>query len=169
VHITVTTEAAATQSPPGWRAFARLSASVAVAAAAFFAANFVAARPPFEHRAGAPSETDRVLRALPFDAPLPYDITLERAGRGPDLPYAIEYTSALPPEALGAQVADHLAGAPKWALTQDTDLRAEFQTTFSRVDSTGLLTHFAVATMMREGEGTRFTFEFVPIAELGAD
>ena len=134
--------------------------------AAFASASYLAATPPFEHRAGTPSERDRVLRALPFDAPLPYDIELTSAGPGADLPYRLEYTSSRAPAELGAQVAEHLAGAPKWSLTQDTDLHGEFKTTFSRIDSTGLMTHFALATLWRDGDNTLFTFDFVPIAEL---
>jgi hypothetical protein len=146
----------------------RAAGALLLVSASFLAASYVAAMPPFEHRAGSLSERDRVLRALPFDAPLPYDVELRAAGPGPDLPYRLEYVSDLPPDELGAQAADHLAGAPKWALTQHTDLSREFDTTLSRVDSTGLMTHFAVASMRREGARTVFTFEFVPIAELEA-
>ena len=162
------TQTAGQRLVPRGGGIARIAGSVLVVVVAFFAASYVAATPPFEQRAGAPSERDRVLRALPFDAPLPYDITLTRAGRGEDLPYRLEYTSTLQPAALAAQVAEHLAGAPKWSLTQDTSLSGEFSTTFSRIDSTGLMTHFAVATLERDGARTIFTFDFVPIAELDA-
>jgi hypothetical protein len=154
--------------PSGARMFGRAASSLLLAGVAFLCASYIGGTAPFEHRAGEPSERERVLRALPFDAPLPYDVELTHAGEGEDLPYRLEYASGLSAAALGAQVADHLAGAPKWSLTQHTDLHGEFTTTFSRVDSTGLLTHFAVASLRADGGRTVFTFDFVPIAELDA-
>ena len=168
MQATITSDTSAGRVPlPAARAIARLCFSAFVVVVAFFAAAYIAGAPPFEHRAGAPSERERVLRALPFDAPLPYDVELVEAGPGNDLPYQLTYVSSLPPAAVAEQMAEHLGGAPKWALTQDTQLDGEFRTTLSRIDSTGLLTHFAVVTLQRDGERSLFTFEFVPIAELG--
>jgi len=151
-------------------ALRRAAASLAIVAVAFAIAAYVAGTRPFEGRIGEPSSHERAVRALPFDAPLPYDIDLTWAGRGEDLPYRLVYASNLAPDALGAQVADHLDGSPKWQLTQHTDLRGEFDTTFSRVGSDGLMTHFAVATLHeRSGGGSVFTFDFIPMTELGKD
>ena len=110
------------------RAFAlspRLVASGAVVALAFCAAAWAAGTPPFRPAPSDPYSEAAVLRAVPFDTPLPYDIQLVSAGRGAQLPYHVVWTSKLSGNALGQQVLDHLAGSPKWQLTQNGPLAGD--------------------------------------------
>jgi hypothetical protein len=110
------------------------------------------------------SPREETLRALPFDAPLAYDARLEWAGAGPRLPWMAVWTSDLAPDEVAAQIADHLAGSPKWELTQTRPLAGEFETTLARVADSGLMTHFAVLSVRANGAGSRISFEFTDFA-----
>jgi hypothetical protein len=141
----------------------RLAASVCVVGAVFLGAAWYAGTTPFGGAAYAPYSERGVVRALPFDAPLPYDQSLVEAGRGTDLPYHTRWESDLPPEEVAMQVADHLAKSPKWQLTQLTPLHGEFDTTFARQSADGYLTHFASMSVTAAGAGTVIVFDFTPV------
>jgi hypothetical protein len=141
----------------------RVAGSTAVVAGAFLVAALVGATPPFEGRAPSPYGETAVLRAIPFDAPLPYDMSLVAAGRGPDLAYRAQWTSSRPPDEVAAQFFDHLAGSPKWRLTQTPPAPGEFTTTLARVGADGYMTHFARVVIAGEGAQTVITFDFTPV------
>jgi len=128
---------------------ARIVASLCVVAVGFFVAARVAGTAPFEGAAADPYGEKGVLRALPFDAPLPYDIELAEAGRGERLPYHTRWTSELAPDDVAAQVREHLAKSPKWQHTQVQPLTGRLSSTFARVGSDGYMTHFAVLSTSR--------------------
>ena len=65
----------------------RVSFSFAVITTAFLIAAWFGRTPPFEGRAYDPYAEQSVLRAMPFDAPLPYDMALVAAGQGVELAY----------------------------------------------------------------------------------
>ena len=100
---------------------------------------------------------------MPFDAPLPYDKSLVIAGRGEDLPYQLQWTSSLPPADIAAQFREHLAGSPKWSLTQNPPATDEFITTLARIGADGYMTHFASFAISSEAEQTIISFSFTPI------
>lgn len=145
------------------RPVARTAASLALVAAAFFVAAWTGGTAPFHGSARDPYATNAVVRAIPFDAPLPYDKTLMEAGRGPRLPYHVRWTSDLPPGAVSAQVREHLAGSPRWELTQTVPVEGEFATTLARSGSDGYMTHFAELSVAAERGVTVITFDFTPI------
>ena len=141
----------------------RSIASLAVVAGVFVAAAWYAGTMPFEGESIAPYSTRGVLRAIPFDAPLPYDQSLVEAGRGTELPYHTRWESKLSAQEVAVQVADHLAKSPKWQLTQLTPLAGEFETTFARQGADGYLTHFAFMSVKAAGAGSIITFDFTPV------
>jgi hypothetical protein len=141
----------------------RVVASIFVVAAAYLGAAWIGGVAPFEGRAAAPYSERGVLRAIPFDAPLPYDIELVGAGRGERLPYHTRWTSDLAAAEVAAQVREHLEGSPKWQHTQLQPLASEFSSTFARIGSDGYMTHFAVMSIAEEGGGTVVVFDFTPI------
>jgi hypothetical protein len=141
----------------------RLTTSAAVVCAAFLGAAWFGATPPFEGRATDPYSERAVLKALPFDAPLPYDMSLVTAGRGEDLPYQLQWTSSLPAAEIAAQFREHLAGSPKWRLTQEPPTTDEFVTTVARMGADGYMTHFARIAISREAGQTIVSFNFTPI------
>ena len=141
----------------------RAMASAAIIAIAFLAAAWFGATPPFEGRATDPYSERSVLNALPFDAPLPYEMALVTAGRGEGLPYQLQWTSSLPAAEIAAQFREHLAGSPKWRLTQEPPTTDEFVTTVARIGADGYMTHFASIAISREAGQTIVSFNFTPI------
>lgn len=147
-----------------WGRGARLVASLVVVAAAYAGASWYGNVAPFEGGRNDPFSQESVLRALPFDAPLPYSISLISAGRGGQLPYHIAWSSPLSGDAVGQQVLDHLAGSPKWQLTENKPLAGDFTTTLARLSADGQMTHFAALSVRTApGGGTTVSFDFTPI------
>lgn len=146
-----------------WRVLARMALSGLVVAAGFVAAAWYSHTPPFRWTAPDPYSQGAVLRAVPFDAPLPYDIELASAGRGAQLPYHVIWTSKLSGNAIGQQVLDHLAGSPKWQLTQNGPLAGNFTTHLARLSANGQMTHFAELSVRQTATGSIVTFDFTPI------
>jgi len=141
----------------------RLVASLAVVAAAYAGAAWYGHAPPFTGRDEAPYSRTAVMRAVPFDAPLPYDLTLVEAGRGTPLPYHVVWTSAAPPDEVARQVVEHLAGSPKWRLADNAPIAGAFTTHLARVQSNGQMTHFAELSARPDGAGSVVTLDFTPI------
>jgi hypothetical protein len=141
----------------------RTIVSIAIASAAFLTAAWFGATPPFEGRTADPYSERAVLNALPFDTPLPYDMSLVTAGRGEDLPYQLQWTSSLPPSEIAGQFREHLAGSPKWNLTQEPPTADEFVTTVARIGADGYMTHFASIAISHEADQTIVSFSFTPI------
>ena len=130
---------------------------------AFVAAAWLGRTFPFEQRPADPYSNASVVRAMSFDTPMPYDISLASAGRGTDLAYHTQWTSTLPPAEIAAQFNQHLAGSPRWVLTQNVPTAGEFTTTLVRRGSDGYMTHFARITVAANGGQTIVTLDFTPI------
>ena len=148
---------------PAVRVAARIAASLLVVGTAYAGAAWYAGVAPFRASAPAPYSRTSVLRAIPFDAPLPYDRTLLEAGRGGVLPYHVAWTSTRPPDVVGLEVLEHLRGSPKWQLTERTPLVGAFTTHLARVAANGQMTHFAELSVRPDGAGSLITFDFTPI------
>ncbi|MHB8377433.1 MAG: hypothetical protein ACYDEB_10830 [Dehalococcoidia bacterium] len=148
---------------PATRAAVRITASALVVGVAYLAAAWYAGVAPFRATEPAPYSQTSVMRAVPFDAPLPYDRTLLAAGRGGALPYHVVWTSTLPPDAVGQQVLQHLRDSPKWQLTERTPLAGAFTTHLARIAANGQMTHFAELSVRRYGSGSLIAFDFTPI------
>ena len=138
-------------------------ASLAIVGSAFLIAAWLGDTPPFEGNTSDPYSEKRVLRALPFDVPLPYDMSLVVAARGVDLPYHAQWTSQAPPEELIAQYEKHLTGSPRWRQLVGETQGGEAAVTLARSSSDGILTHFAKLTISRDATQTIVTFDFTPI------
>lgn len=151
----------ASARPFAWRGAARVALYALVLCGAFAAAAYVGRVPPLDRARGGESDAERALAAVPFDAPLPYDITLVGSGRGRELPNRVEWVSGLPPRDVGAQVVDHLVKSPKWQATQFVDPYGEFTQTFVRTGADGYLTHFAVMSLRAQDSRTIIEFEFM--------
>ncbi|MEX2247070.1 MAG: hypothetical protein WEC75_10320 [Dehalococcoidia bacterium] len=163
MQIAIPTPSPSIPTLPAPRQAARFLASAAVVALAFIIAAWIAGTTPFDGARGDPYSPKAVQRALPFDAPLPYDVTIVEAGRGDRLPYHMQLHSSLPPAAIAAQVGDHLANSPKWHATQSTPIEGEFATTFARTGADGFMTHFAAISVTATGTGSLVTFDFTPV------
>jgi len=161
MQMSLVAAASASARPLAWRGAARVALYAAALCGAFILAAYVGRVPPLDRVRAGQSDAERALAGVPFDAPLPYDITLVGAGRGRELPNRVEWVSELPPSEAGAQVLDHLAKSPKWQATQFVDLRGEFRQTFARTGSDGYLTHFAVMTLRAQDARTIVEFEFM--------
>jgi hypothetical protein len=146
-------------TPGACRAFA----SLLVVVAAFLLAAWLGGSPPFAPRGIAPYSEAGVLRAIPFDTPLPYDRELVAAGRGERLPYHAEWTSSLAPHDASAQIREHLAGSLKWQHTQAKPIAGEFESTFARVGSDGYMTHWALLSVRAVASQTVITLDLTPI------
>ena len=144
-------------------ACARAAASLAIVAAAYLGAAWYAHIAPFAGLEPTPYSRQAVLRAVPFDAPLPYDLTVVEAGHGAPLPYHVAWRSADAPDELARQVKDHLAGSPKWQLADNTPIAGAFTTHLARVQSNGQMTHFAELSVRADGSGSIVTLDFTPI------
>jgi hypothetical protein len=142
---------------------ARIGASLAVVAAAYLGAAWYGHVPPFGPGGDAPYSRSAVLRAVPFDAPLPYDLALVDAARGTQLPYHVVWTSAAPPDDVAREVNEHLAGSPKWQLADNVPIAGAFTTHLARMQSNGQMTHFAELSVRPSGAGSIVTFDFTPI------
>ncbi len=141
----------------------RAAASLVVVLAAFAGAPWYAGVTPFAAATLAPYSQQAVLRAIPFDAPLPYKLTLVDASRGKQLPYHVVWKSDAPPNVVGQQVLDHLAGSPKWQLAENTPLAGAFTTHLARLSADAQMTHFATLSVAAAGSGSLVTFDFTPI------
>ena len=62
-------------------------------AAAFIGAAWLGGTPPFESHTHDPFSETSVMRALPFDAPIPHDMALVAAGRGEELAYHAQWSA----------------------------------------------------------------------------
>lgn len=142
---------------------ARLLGSLAVIAAAYLGAAWYAHVVPFAGREPSPYSAESVVRAIPFDAPLPYDLALIEAGHGEPLPYHAAWRSAAPPDEAARQIAEHLAGSPKWQLADNAPIVGAFTTHLARLQSNGQMTHFAELSVRSDGAGSVVTFDFTPI------
>lgn len=141
----------------------RIAASLIIVAGAFLGAAWLGGTPPFEGNTVDPYSENRVMRALPFDVPLPHDMSLAVAGRGGELPYHVQWTSQTPPGALIAQYEEHLAGSPKWRELVAEKNESAAAVTLARSSSDGILTHYAKLTITRDATQTVVTFDFTPI------
>jgi hypothetical protein len=144
-------------------ALARSAAAVAMVGAAYLASAWYAGIAPFPPRDAPPYSRDAVLRAIPFDTPLPYDRTLIETAHGSPLAYHVVFSSPRTPDEVAAQVLDHLAGSPKWQLTENRPLTGEFTTHLARLSADGQMTHFAEIAVRRERSGSIIVFDFTPI------
>jgi hypothetical protein len=138
-------------------------ASLVIVGCAFLIAAWLGGTPPFEGDTSDPYSEQRVLRALPFDVPLPYDMSLVVAGRGDELPYHAQWTSQAQAGELIAQYEQHLAASPKWRELVADRRDDEAAITLARGSSDGILTHFAKLTISRDATQTVVTFDFTPI------
>ncbi len=138
-------------------------ASIAIVGGAFLIAAWFGGTPPFEGNTADPYSENRVIRALPFDVPLPHDMSLAVAGRGDELPYHAQWTSQTPPQELIAQYEEHLAGSPRWRELVVEKTADDSAVTLARSSSDGILTHFAKLTISRDATQTVVTFNFTPI------
>jgi hypothetical protein len=141
----------------------RAIAAVSTIAVAFLTSAWIGGTPPFEGHTYDPYAESAVMHALPFDTPLPYDMSVAAAGRGPDLPYRAQWTSTLAAGEVAAEFRQHLERSPRWRLTQDAPVGDEFVTTLARVDAGGYMTHFGRLTIARDNDQTVITFDFTPI------
>jgi hypothetical protein len=141
----------------------RLALSALVVCVAYIGAAWFARTFPFEGRLHDPYSESSVVRAMPFDTPMPYDVSLASAGRGDDLPYSTQWTSALPASDIEAQFREHLAGSPRWVITEDALVSEGFAGTIVRRGSDGYMTHFAHVAIESSGGQTIVTFDFTPI------
>jgi hypothetical protein len=145
------------------RRLVRLLGSLAVVAIAYLGAAWYAHVAPFAGLEPSPYSTQSVLRAVPFDAPLPYELALVEAGHGDPLPYHVEWRSTATPDVVAEQVVQHLAGSPKWRLADNAAIAGAFTTHLARVQSNGQMTHFAELSVRPDGAGSIVTFDFTPI------
>ena len=103
------------------------------------------------------------MRAMPFDTPLPYDISLAAAGRGPScrITRSGRRRCLLP---TSPRSSASPAGSPRWILTQEAPAEPEFATTLARLGPDGYMTHFARISISGAKAGqTVVTFDFTPI------
>jgi hypothetical protein len=148
---------------PASRVALRAFASVAVIAAAFLVAAWIGRTPPFEGRMHDPFSETAVLRAVPYDAPLPQDMSLVAAGRGDDLAYHVQWTSPASTTALVDAFESRLDDSPKWRTTHAETAGGALTTTLARLGSDGYMTHFARLTFRPEGEQSIVGLEFTPV------
>ncbi len=141
----------------------RFVLSLAVIATAFIVAAWLGRTPPFEGRAYDPYAEQSVLRAMPFDFPLPYDIALVAAGRGEELAYHAQWNSSLTAAEINVQFNEHLLGSPKWRLTQLPPEGDTYTTTLARIGADGYMTHFAQFTIEHLTDQTIITLDFTPV------
>lgn len=143
---------------------ARIVISAGLVIGAFLTTAWLSGTPPFEGARSDPYSQGRVVRALPFDTPLPQDIALAVAGYGEELPYHTQWTSDTPVAELVRQYEEHLAGSPKWrVLTTDETAGGAIEATLARSSSEGILTHFAKLTIVRNATQSVVTFDFTPV------
>jgi len=150
------------------RAPLRLLASLGIIAVVFIVTAWIAGTAPFGGPAYDPYSEIAVHRAIPFDAPLPFDMSVATGGHGTDLPYHAQWTSSLTADDLVAQFHEHLGGSPRWTAVK---LQSEPGTeTFSltRVDARGYLTHFARLTITQAHSQAIVTLDFTPLPSSGA-
>ena len=142
-------------------------ASAIALALGFAVSAWIAGLGPLESARGEPSASDRTMRAMPFDAPVPAAAP-DSAGEGADLPYRAEWT--LPDDP--GRVIDHLTSEierlARWRITLERDAGAAYEITLIRVTAEGMMTHFARITVSPgDVGGSRMSFDFIPMADLG--
>jgi hypothetical protein len=137
--------------------------SLAVISLAFLASAWIGRSAPFESRVSDPYSESNVVRAMPFDTPMPHDISLASAGRGNGLAYHTQWTSTVPAEEIAAQFREHLAGSPRWVLSHEAAATGTVTFTLVRRGSNGYMTHFAHLVVESSRGQTVATFDFTPI------
>jgi hypothetical protein len=131
---------------------------------AFLAAAWLGGTPPFEGNADNPYSEARVVRAIPFDTPLPYSMSLAAGGRGEELPYFAQWTSGLAPNAMLAEYREHLAGSPRWRiLTEEVHAGGTYSSTLARTTDRNTLTHYAQFSITRDSMQTVVELRFTPV------
>jgi hypothetical protein len=141
----------------------RMAASLLVLISSFVAAAWIGDSPPFSGSPYDPYSETAVLRAIPFDAPLPYDMSVITAGHGRELPYHTQWTATGSLAEIEAQFREHLAGSPRWTINREQRSSKAASITLVRFDSDGYLTHFARLAIESARSQTIVTFDFTPI------
>jgi hypothetical protein len=143
----------------------RLALSLAVVAAGYLAGAWAGGVTPFPARTVDPYSRTEVLRAVPFDAPLPPELELAHAGRGDQLPYHVEWSAGLAPAEVVADVRTFLEINPKWAvMTDDPEPGGGVRLVLARSTDFGLMTHYAILRVVEGGAGGAIvTLDFTPI------
>lgn len=143
----------------------RLALSLAVVAGAYVVAAWAGGVTPFPPRTVDPYSPKEVLRAIPYDVPLPPELTLADAGRGEELPYHAEWSAGVTPAEIVSDVRTFLDINPKWQIvTDDPEPGGGVRLVLARSTDFGLMTHYAILRVVEGGAGGAVvTLDFTPI------
>jgi hypothetical protein len=125
----------------------------------YFVGAFVVHVPPFtQHRD--PYSRSAVLAELPPGFPLPADGELAAAGRGEQLPYHAEWTSAEPVSEV-AGIYRRILDGVHWELMLEESTGPSYRIRLSRLGPGGFLTHWGMLDVSPQGAGSRVTLDFI--------
>jgi hypothetical protein len=157
--MTAGTYTARRQLVSGWPLGVRLTLAGLFLALGYLAAALVGSVPPFSQHYD-PSSTSAVLDQLPPGFPVPPDAKVESAGRGAQLPYHVQWTSAEPVPAVAATYEDLLKSG-NWELMLREEASPSYRIRLARLGPDGFMTHWAMLDVSPQEDGSRISLDFM--------
>jgi hypothetical protein len=141
-----------------WPLGVRLTLAGLLLALGYLAAALVGNVPPFRHHDD-PFAASAVLDQLPPGFPVPADAQVESTGRGAQLPYHAQWTSAEPVPAVAATYEDLLKSG-NWELMLREEASPSYRIRLARLGPDGFMTHWAMLDVSPREGGSRISLDF---------
>ena len=128
-------------------------------AAGYLLAALVGDVPPFRGDRD-PFAANAILQEMPPDFPLPVDAKLAAAGRGAQLPYHLEWTSAEPVSEV-ADIYRELLTRGAWEMMLEEETSPSYRVRLARMTDSGAMTHWAMLAVIAGPSGSRVSLDFM--------
>ena len=151
--------AARQRTVSAWPLAVRLTLAGLFLALGYLAAALVGNVPPFRHHYD-PFAASAVLEQLPPGFPVPADAKVESAGRGAQLPYHVQWTSAEPVPAAAA-IYEDLLESDNWELMLREEASPSYRIRLARPGPDGFMTHWAMLDVSPREGGSRISLDFM--------
>jgi hypothetical protein len=142
-----------------WPLGVRLTLAGLFLALGYLAAALVGNVPPFRQQYD-PYSASAVLDQLPPGFPIPADAQVELAGRGAQLPYHVQWTSAEPVPAV-APIYEDLLKSDNWELMLREEASPSYRIRLARLGPDGFMTHWAMLDVSPRDGGSRISLDFM--------
>jgi hypothetical protein len=142
-----------------WPLGVRLTLAGLLVALGYLTAALVGNVPPFRQQYD-PFATSAVVDQLPPGFPVPPDAKVESAGRGAQLPYHVQWTSAEPVPTVAATY-DDLLKSGDWELMLREEASPSYRIRLARLGPDGFMTHWAMLDVSPREGGSRISLDFM--------
>jgi hypothetical protein len=142
-----------------WSLSVRLALAMLFLAFGYLAAAYVGNVPPLRQHHD-PFAASAILDRLPPDFPIPPDSHVELAGRGAQLPFHVQWTSAEPVPAVAA-IYEDLLKSGNWELMLREEASPSYRIRLARLGPDDSMTHWAILDVSPQEGGSRVSLDFM--------